>query len=173
MLPSLQSHKLVLNSVFPRDPIDPELCLIAGRSCYLSRAVPVWLQGGWVRAGARGEEAWPSCPSAVAVGACGALAEAITSQAGTASVGAGRLLQAEWLQQLLLERKAQLGLRGWGAAAWLFPGGVILLWSMHTCHVTLRLVPDCSRRAHPRPWISVMAAVLWGCGVGTGQDGQK
>lgn len=58
-------------------------CLIAG-SNHLSRAVPVQLQGGWVRAGARGE-ARPGCPSAVAVGACGALAEAIPSQTDTAS----------------------------------------------------------------------------------------
>lgn len=81
-----------------------------------------------------------------------------------------------WLCELLLDSKAQLGLRGWGAAAWLFAGAVILPWSLHPCHVTLQLVPltpGRSRRAHPRPWISVMAAVLRGCGVGTGQDGQK
>lgn len=35
----------------------------------------------------------------------------------------------EWLHELLLESKAQLGLRGWGAATWLFAGGVILPWS--------------------------------------------
>lgn len=47
----------------------------------------------------------------------------------------------EWLRKLLLELKAQLSLRGWGAAAWLSPGGVILPWSVQPCHVTLQLVP--------------------------------
>lgn len=56
-------------------------------------------------------------------------------------MGAGGLVQAEWLHELLLELKAQLGLRGWGAATWPFPGGVILPWFVHPCHVTLQLVP--------------------------------
>lgn len=56
-------------------------------------------------------------------------------------MGAGGLVRAEWLHELLLELKAQLGLRGWGAATWPFPGGVILPWSIHPCHVTLQLVP--------------------------------
>lgn len=83
----------------------------------------------------------------MAGGACGALAKVITSQTDTAStmlpwwVGAGGLVQAEWLHELLLELKAQLGLRGWGAATWPFPGGVILPWFVHPCHVTLQLVP--------------------------------
>lgn len=49
-LPSLQNHKLVTNSVFPKYPIDPELGLVAGRRSHLSRADPVHLRGWWVRA---------------------------------------------------------------------------------------------------------------------------
>lgn len=56
-------------------------------------------------------------------------------------MGAGGLLQVDWLHELLLELKAKLCLRGWGAAAWLFPGDVDLPWSIHPCHVTLQLVP--------------------------------
>lgn len=55
-------------------------------------------------------------------------------------MGAGGLVRVEWLGELLLELKAQLGWRGWEAATWLFPGGVILPWSIHPCHVTLQLV---------------------------------
>lgn len=51
------------------------------------------------------------------MGACGALAEAIPSQTDPASrilpVGAHGLVWLEWLHKLLLELKAQLGLRGW------------------------------------------------------------
>lgn len=74
-------------------------CLLAGSSHPLSRAVPVWLQGGWEQPGAESRskgEAGPGCPSAVAVGAYGALAEAIPSQTGPASsilpVGAAGLV---------------------------------------------------------------------------------
>lgn len=49
-LPSLQNHKLVKNSVFPKYPVDPELHLIAGRRSHLSRAVHVQLRGWWMRA---------------------------------------------------------------------------------------------------------------------------
>lgn len=56
-------------------------------------------------------------------------------------MGADGLIRAEWLHKLLLELKAQLGVRGWGAATRLFPGGVILPCSVHPCHVTLQLVP--------------------------------
>lgn len=48
-LPSLQNHKLVMSSVFPKYPVDPELHLVAGRSRHLSRAVPVQLRGWWMR----------------------------------------------------------------------------------------------------------------------------
>lgn len=52
-LPSLQNQKLVTNSVFLKYPVDPELHLIAGRRSHLFRAVPVRLQGWWMRAARR------------------------------------------------------------------------------------------------------------------------
>lgn len=60
----------------------------------------------------------------------------LTLPPGCRLCGAGGLVQLERLHELLLELKAQLGLRGWGPAAWLFPGGVILPWSFHPCRVT-------------------------------------
>lgn len=49
-LPSLQNHKLVLNSIFLEYPVDPVLCLLAGKRSHLSRAVPVQLRGWWMGA---------------------------------------------------------------------------------------------------------------------------
>lgn len=66
----------------------------------------------------------------------------------------------EWLHELLLEWKAQLGLRGWGSATWLFPGGVILPWSVQPCHVTLQLVPLTGLTAAGKP-IQGHGSPLW------------
>lgn len=79
-------------------------------------------------------------------------------------MGAAGLGRVEWLHELLLELKAQLGLRGWGAASWLFPGSVTLPWSMQPAVSPCswyRSQPGC-RRAHPRLHYSTSARGSWG-----------